>query len=954
MKDPNAEQEILPSGTIQLMKNCSGSIKVTTSNGFGFELRSPGSKVRFLRLDSYEVEEVMLPMATLPATPTTAWLGFDGDSGLLTCSSDFAHRAHCGSLPRGVGVPVVLESINVGTEPAQNTVDQLSRKKYCASCRFALSRFHPVWFYNSAGQAIENELTLYSMRADLTKPAVLVDSRKAHQQGEGESVQGCPWREATSAKGPSLQQIRDNWKVLPPEPNDGNVADKWCVVQAGGCSISAKVKFCVVGGAAGVLIMEAPGDSPDSGLPVPDKQGQVYLSEGESLTDLVPVLFTSYNAQLWTALLNGEEQRLTAGPGVGVRPALSLAVSLGGVRVYDSEKDSWTNAGGGFGAQRWMKHSPVRDVLFVCNRAQRILILDTSRSDNILSPISQAPESLVCSASATLRDSYLVDFRQGDKFFTVFVDTGSDRNHLVFFETTSLDNWRRLSEVHANWEHEAAGQGGLGQVMATEDGQKLLVTWHCSTLYCGSQRRSDGQTPGQHLYVLSLTSGLELGYAPPVVAAIKVPMSSGSIIRDVACNVQNLCLVSLSWDGVVAVDMAEGPNRFKVVGQHSASFAGWTSAGGLTLAPEFNYLRMVAGAQKVIPSRSRINRFYIERWNLDLDKFNAVFDIAKSLRFDSVWAIDIDNYVRPSFGAGAPPLFDPAVLGRLIMPKASSGLVSSLGTSAFEDKLAEGLQVALGIDSSRLLVTSLQEDPDSTGIMADFSILDGYGPSPETLFNALWRQLLEPRSSIHAGTIADWVVDAKLERMGPPPVSFRERVGRFARDWAGNGGGGLLLFLAALLCGTVGGLAACWTVRTHLAMKRLTQENRRLREEHENLSNAVGSETQVGLATGYVTNVIGRPNPEPTGATAPSGKDPDARDATGALSFVVGAPVGSGEASSPTRGGAKARTEEQPEPERPAPPGWPTATEVSASPREEIVIRPAIVRAPTFERTDRP
>jgi len=123
------------------MKNCSGSIKVTTSSGFGFELRSPGSKVRFLRLDSYEVEEVMLPMVTLPATPTTAWLAFDGDSGLLTCSSDFAHRAHCGSLPRGVGVPVVLESINVGTEPAQNTVDQLSRKKYCASCRFALSRY---------------------------------------------------------------------------------------------------------------------------------------------------------------------------------------------------------------------------------------------------------------------------------------------------------------------------------------------------------------------------------------------------------------------------------------------------------------------------------------------------------------------------------------------------------------------------------------------------------------------------------------------------------------------------------------------------------------------------------------------------------------------------------------------------------------------------------------------
>ena len=37
---------------------------------------------------------------------------------------------------------------------------------------------------------------------------------------------------------------------------------------------------------------------------------------------------------------------------------------------------------------------------------------------------------------------------------------------------------------------------------------------------------------------------------------------------------RNLCLVSLSWDGVVILDVAEGPNQFKVVAQHSASFAG--------------------------------------------------------------------------------------------------------------------------------------------------------------------------------------------------------------------------------------------------------------------------------------------------------------------------------------------------------------------------------------------
>ncbi|CAE7227578.1 unnamed protein product [Symbiodinium natans] len=79
-----------------------------------------------------------------------------------------------------------------------------------------------------------------------------------------------------------------------------------CVVQTGGCSMSAKVKLCVVSGAAGVLIMEAPNAADNPSLPVPDEQGQVYLSEGESLADLVPVLFTSYNDQLWTALMHEE------------------------------------------------------------------------------------------------------------------------------------------------------------------------------------------------------------------------------------------------------------------------------------------------------------------------------------------------------------------------------------------------------------------------------------------------------------------------------------------------------------------------------------------------------------------------------------------------------------------------------------------------------------------------
>ena len=53
-----------------------------------------------------------------------------------------------------------------------------------------------------------------------------------------------------------------------------------------------------------------------------------------------------------------------------------------------------------------------------------------------------------------------------------------------------------------------------------------------------------------------------------------ISKSKHSHTRAVFVCARNLCLVSLSWDGVAILDVAEGPNRFKVVAQHSASFAG--------------------------------------------------------------------------------------------------------------------------------------------------------------------------------------------------------------------------------------------------------------------------------------------------------------------------------------------------------------------------------------------
>eukprot|EP00913_Durusdinium_trenchii_P033837 g31675.t1 len=138
--------------------------------------------------------------------------------------------------------------------------------------------------------------------------------------------------------------------------------------------------------------------------------------------------------------------------------------------------------------------------------------------------------------------------------------------------------------------------------------------------------------------------------------------------------------------------MAEGPNRFKVIAEHSATFAGWASPFQGELAEDLAYLRMVVGAQKVVATRSRRNRFYIERWSFDMEGWSTNGGkLMDSLRFDSIWAVDVENYVRPTFDVAFAPDFDPAVSGRLIMPRVSWARVSAQ-MREFEIKMIKGLQ----------------------------------------------------------------------------------------------------------------------------------------------------------------------------------------------------------------------------------------------------------------------
>lgn len=54
----------------------------------------------------------------------------------------------------------------------------------------------------------------------------------------------------------------------------------------------------------------------------------------------------------------------------------------------------------------------------------------------------------------------------------------------------------------------------------------------------------------------------------------------------------------------------------------------------------------------------------------------------------------------------------------------------------------------------------------SQGVDMEFTLLDGLGPAPETVFNALFRQLLFTQSAIHQGEIRQEVQHATLERLG--------------------------------------------------------------------------------------------------------------------------------------------------------------------------------------------
>jgi len=762
--------------------------------------------------------------------------------------------------------------------------------------RRQISKMHPVLFVDEGGLPQPNDLTLYSLKETLSVPAMLVDS--ALGGGEGEASLGCPFIQDIGdpvSKLPTITSLRSGSKVL----KLGHVTNKWCVVRVGplgaqGCSVTAKYKFCVVGGARGVILLAEEGDHKD-------QTAEIFMRKGEELSDMVPALFMRYDKHLFESLSGGEHPTITVGPGIGVDPPENFEMSEGGLRVYDLESRQWYEHTDAFGSQEWMEFSPVREVLFVCTSQHKILAIDTS-NPTVKMPVLGSPGGFPepeCHTAPLFRDYHTADFQQGERFFTVLVDPGEVRGNLLhFYDTTDLSSWKHLSEVHANWEHD---NSGLGQVVASPDGKRLIVTWHCSTLYCGSGEQGNGE----RLYILDLED-VASGTPPPVLGVLDLTLSKGSFVRDVACNSDNICLASLTWDGVVAVDISNGPNRHAIVARHSAAFQ------GPDVPQHISWVRMASGAQKVVASQSKSGRFYVERWSLDMVNFLKGARLSECLNYDSIWALDLEGYRRPVTPL---PVADPAVHATLTLSISMESLLASVRGGKIDDverMVSVALQNALNIDGQRLVVTGAKSSSDMSSVVVSFHIVPGDGASPFTLYNMLMQQLETEGSALNTGPIAPYTTGAQLTAVGmkedgdadadrkPPWWASKESSAKQNAEGSSDSHMLVMLIVTALcVMITVWAVAFAWRARRKAALAT-ARANAIARQNPPGPVALMMQAHAEAPSSGYV---IGRPGGD-SGNTAAAA----ASAGPAASAYVVGTPVAPGSGAAAAEGAVAGTT----------------------------------------------
>jgi len=485
---------------------------------------------------------------------------------------------------------------------------------------------HFVSLENEWKEVIPDQAVLGRLTTDVVARVMPITTRvlNAGPGANPDPMFACPGSRDDLLGGPDVtfEQLTAGRIRLPYNHVDG----RWCLVRRGGCSETAKVKVCELSGAAGTIIIDHGNFQGDQSVVI-----RYSRSAGESASK--PVLFVSHRdgeSLLDTAAQAGKSVWVRVGPSVagtpppGYTPGSGLIVhKIGDSGGGDVTRKSYPTL---FGTAGWIEVSEVRDIMFVC-----LQDLSEVRMFDVSEPLVNIPRlgtiETACKRSGT-HDYRVLDYLDLDgRYKTLLADPADRGNNLYYYDThdpMKPSLWRVL---HANWE---STDDGLGQVRPGGLGGKFhIVSWHCSTLYCGKNR-------GDSVYFVDLADM----WSP--AKQVKLPMlSNGGMVRDIACSADAVCVLSLTWDGLVALDSGTNgtANPLSVV----STYTGLHPFSETVIPAHMAHLRLYSGAQKVYSSRKHLRSFYVEHADFSLRPLR-LGDYVRAVQLNQVYMAVLKDY----------------------------------------------------------------------------------------------------------------------------------------------------------------------------------------------------------------------------------------------------------------------------------------------------------------------
>ncbi|KAF4657327.1 hypothetical protein FOL47_008484 [Perkinsus chesapeaki] len=479
-----------------------------------------------------------------------------------------------------------------------------------------------------------------------------------------------------SPRVPDLSAESCRAEADPAATNQSRVFGKWVVVKDDYCDVTAQYKSLLLSNAKGMIVITNRTAQPNK-----DYQVNVYPTEASLMT--MPLLVIDSASEIAVQLLEKFSSgvlrvEISDEAVIGVTPGLATVYSIeAGLRVYDTGKGANENnsvghyknifdSAPGGGLVLWMEHSDERSLLFVCIRDEgdpnksegRIHIYDTARPMVDVTLVYTVPGDLKC-RNNDFHDVHIIDRKvtaaqcpgiSGVQMYVTTVLDPNDKNRIYYYDTTDIRSWRMLREIHADWE---SSTDGLGNVRYTPDGLWHAVTWHCDSRWCGDNY-------GEKLYWLS-------SYCPGTPSArtttpfvTNIPISRGSFAKDIACSSTGICAISMTFDGVALVaSNNNSSNQFSLLGSIKQESSYLDELRKFYTFQSNPWLRLFAGAQRIIASKKYDNTWFYEFSTLDGQTlFNSPERdtvVVRSLRKDRIYSFTLSGYEAPAASTSIDP-----------------------------------------------------------------------------------------------------------------------------------------------------------------------------------------------------------------------------------------------------------------------------------------------------------